>query len=177
MSEPVVYHIRIQGQLAEDWSDWFDGMTITCTPGDVTALTGPVADQAALHGLLAKVRDLGLALISVCRVYREFPAAEADILCPGDLIIDRTRGQVRRGNQPLTLTPTEFRLLVYLVQNKGQTLTRSQILEAVWGYDADVGDERSVNVHIRRLREKIELDPGRPALILTVPGIGYRFAA
>lgn len=48
------------------------------------------------------------------------------------------------------------------------------ILDAVWGYDADVESERTVNVHIRRLREKVELDPGRPTLILTVPGLGYR---
>ena len=53
---------------------------------------------------------------------------------------------------------------------------RTQILDAVWGYEADVGGERTVNVHIRRLREKIELDPSRPSLILTVPGIGYRLS-
>jgi DNA-binding response OmpR family regulator len=55
-------------------------------------------------------------------------------------------------------------------------LSRAQLLQAVWGYDADVEDERTVNVHIRRLREKVELDPSRPSLILTVPGIGYRLA-
>ena len=85
-------------------------------------------------------------------------------------------GQVRRGNQMLNLTPTEFRLLVFLAQHPGQALTRTQILDAVWGYAADVDGERAVNVHIRRLREKIELDPGRPSLILTVPGIGYRLS-
>jgi two-component system response regulator SaeR len=53
-------------------------------------------------------------------------------------------------------------------------LTRAQILDAVWGYAADVDSERTVNVHIRRLREKVEIDPSRPSLILTVPGIGYR---
>ena len=53
-------------------------------------------------------------------------------------------------------------------------LTRQQILDAVWGYAADVDSERTVNVHIRRLREKVEIDPSRPSLILTVPGIGYR---
>jgi two-component system response regulator MtrA len=81
---------------------------------------------------------------------------------------------VQRGHQVLNLTPTEFRLLVYLAQNAGQALTRAQILDAVWGCDADVDSERTVNVHIRRLREKVEIDPGRPTLILTVPGIGYR---
>jgi DNA-binding response OmpR family regulator len=61
-----------------------------------------------------------------------------------------------------------------LVQHARQALTRGQILAAVWGYDAE--DERMINVHIRRLREKVELDPSHPTLILTVPGIGYRFA-
>ncbi|NJL56323.1 winged helix-turn-helix domain-containing protein [bacterium] len=55
-------------------------------------------------------------------------------------------------------------------------MTRSQILDEVWGYDAEVENERIVNVHIRRLREKVELDPSAPQLILTVPGIGYRLA-
>ena len=103
-------------------------------------------------------------------------AADADLLYAGDLVIDRGRAQVRRGQQLLSLTPTELRLLVYLAQNVGQALSRAQILDAVWGYDAEVESERIVNVHIRRLREKVELDPGRPSLILTVPGIGYRLA-
>jgi DNA-binding response OmpR family regulator len=92
----------------------------------------------------------------------------------GDLVIDNWRGQVWRENQPLNLTPTEFRLLVFMARHPNQALTRAQILDAVWGYDTDIDSERTVNVHIRRLREKIELDPGSPALLLTVPGIGYR---
>ena len=79
-----------------------------------------------------------------------------------------------RGEEPLNLTPIEFRLLVYLVQHRGQALSRGQIIDAVWGHAADVDSERAVNVHIRRLREKVELDPGKPSLILTVPGIGCR---
>ncbi|MCA9983025.1 MAG: winged helix-turn-helix domain-containing protein, partial [Anaerolineales bacterium] len=55
--------------------------------------------------------------------------------------------------------------------------SRTQILEGAWGYDATIEDERTVNVHIRRLREKVELEPSQPALILTVPGIGYRLVA
>ena len=103
-----------------------------------------------------------------------FSGTEANELYAGDLVIDKGRGQVTRHNQPLNLTPTEFRLLVYLAQNRGQALSRPQILDAVWGYESDVDSERIINVHIRRLREKVERNPGRPALILTVPGIGYR---
>jgi DNA-binding response OmpR family regulator len=124
----------------------------------------------SLRELLARVRAL------LRRAYGEFSIAKANLLYAGDLTIDLTRGQVMRGVQVLPLTPTEFRLLVYLAQNPRQALTREQILTAVWGYDAPVQDERTVNVHIRRLREKIELDPGHPSLILTVPGIGYRLA-
>jgi two-component system response regulator MtrA len=124
-----------------------------------------------LRELLARARA------QLRRAYGDLSAADADLLYAGDLVIDRGRAQVRRGQQLLNLTPTELRLLVYLAQNPGQALSRAQILDAVWGYDADVESERIVNVHIRRLREKVELDPSRPTLILTVPGIGYRLAA
>lgn len=110
------------------------------------------------------------------RAYGELSNADADQFYVGDLIIDRSRGLVQRDNQPIYLTPTEFRLLVFLARHRGQALTRTQLLDEVWGYDSDVESERIVNVHIRRLREKIEVDPGQPALILTVPGVGYRLA-
>ena len=64
----AVYQIRVKGNLDKKWSDWFDGFTITPQADDETLLTGPVADQAALHGLLSKIRDLGLPLVSVNRI-------------------------------------------------------------------------------------------------------------
>jgi len=128
-----------------------------------------VTKPYGLRELLSRIRAL------LRRAYGEFSTNDANTLYVGDLVLDRGRGQVWRGKQLLNLTPTEFRLLIYLAQNAGQALTRSQILDAVWGYDADVDSERTVNVHIRRLREKIEIDPSSPSLILTVPGIGYRF--
>jgi hypothetical protein len=66
-NQPVVYQIRIKGQLDSQWTDWFEGLTITLEEND-TLLTGPVVDQAALHGLLKKVRDLGMPLVSVIQV-------------------------------------------------------------------------------------------------------------
>jgi DNA-binding response OmpR family regulator len=122
----------------------------------------------SLRELLSRIRA------QLRRAYGELSSADADILYAGDLIIDRSRGQVRRGNEILNLTPIEFRLLVTLARHPGQALSRAQILDAVWGYTPDVESERAVNVHIRRLREKVELTPSRPQLILTVPGIGYR---
>ncbi len=111
------------------------------------------------------------------RAYGELSNTDANHLYLGDLLLDLSSGQVLRGDQALNLTPTEFRLLAYLARHRGQVLSRSQIVEAVWGHSADPDAEQAVNVHIRRLREKVEPDPGQPALILTVPGLGYRLAA
>jgi hypothetical protein len=66
--QPVVYQIRIKGQLDSQWTDWFEGLTIKVEEDGDTLLTGPVVDQAALHGLLKRVRDLGMPLVSVCTV-------------------------------------------------------------------------------------------------------------
>ena len=67
-SEPMVYQIRLQGHLGYQWTEWFEGLTITPSDNGETLLTGPVVDQAALHGLLKKVRDLGIPLLSVKQV-------------------------------------------------------------------------------------------------------------
>jgi hypothetical protein len=64
-SQPMVYQIRIKGHLGDQWTDWFEGLTVTLEDNDETLLTGPVTDQAALHGLLKKVRDLGMPLLSI----------------------------------------------------------------------------------------------------------------
>jgi hypothetical protein len=66
--QPAIYQLRLAGHLRQDWADWFDGLTITLEGNGETLLTGPVVDQAALHGLLRKVRDLGVPLLSVMRV-------------------------------------------------------------------------------------------------------------
>jgi DNA-binding response OmpR family regulator len=108
------------------------------------------------------------------RAYGDYAAPDSAIVVVADLVLDPATGQARRGDDNLGLTPTEFRILSYLAHHRGQALSRAQIVEAVWGYAPDLESEKSVNVHIRRLREKIEADPSRPELILTVPGIGYR---
>lgn len=67
-ARPSIYQLRVAGHLGPEWSDWFDGLSITLEAGGETVLTGPVADQAALHGLLRKVRDLGLPLLALVRL-------------------------------------------------------------------------------------------------------------
>ncbi|MEW6400849.1 MAG: response regulator transcription factor [Chloroflexota bacterium] len=108
------------------------------------------------------------------RTYGDYAVAESAAVLIADLVLDQAAGQVRRGDEVLNLTPIEFRLLSYLARHRGQALTRGQIVEAVWGYAPDLESEKTVNVHIRRLREKIEPKPEQPSIILTVPGIGYR---
>jgi DNA-binding response OmpR family regulator len=110
------------------------------------------------------------------RAYGEFSSAETNQMMVGDLLLDLTSGQVLRDGLPVNLTPIEFRLFAYLARHRGQVLSRAQIVEAVWGYTSDLDSEQTVNVHIRRLREKVETDSSRPALILTVPGQGYKMA-
>jgi DNA-binding response OmpR family regulator len=101
------------------------------------------------------------------------PAPEAPIEC-GDLRIDPARAEVLRGGQVLVLKPKEYELLLYLAHHRGQVLSREQILQRVWGWTY-TGDSRTVDVHIRWLREKIESDPSTPARLVTVRGAGYRF--
>jgi len=127
-----------------------------------------VTKPFSLRELLSRIRA------QLRRAYGDLSNAEADRLLVGDLVVDLSRGQALRGDRPLNLTPTEFRLLVCLARHPGQVLSRAQIVEAVWGHAADADIERTVNVHIRRLREKIELQPSDPTLLVTVPGLGYK---
>ena len=98
----------------------------------------------------------------------------AEVLTSGDLVIDLTGHTVRLNEKPLDVKPREFSLLSLLVANKGRVFTRDQILDRLWGHDY-IGDTRTVDVHIRWLREKIEPDPASPQRITTIRGVGYRF--
>jgi len=92
----------------------------------------------------------------------------------GNLIINLTRREVTLHGNPIQLKPQEYELLVFFAEHKGQMLSREFILERVWGWDF-IGDSRTVDVHVRWLRQKIEDDPGNPVRIVTVRGGGYRF--
>ena len=92
----------------------------------------------------------------------------------GDLILDLSRHELSRDGRPLSLKPKEYDLFVYLARHKGKVLTRDLIMESVWGWDY-TGGSRTLDVHVRWLREKIESDPANPVRIVTVRGAGYRF--
>ncbi|MEJ2759368.1 MAG: response regulator transcription factor [Anaerolineales bacterium] len=99
---------------------------------------------------------------------------QQDLITFDNLVINDRKHEVNLNEKPLKLKPKEYDLLLYLCKNAGQVLTRSLILEQVWGWDFS-GGTRTVDVHIRWLREKIEADPTNPTRIITVHGVGYRF--
>jgi DNA-binding response OmpR family regulator len=101
---------------------------------------------------------------------------EPSVLTFGEVEVRPDEGTVQRGGEEVHCTRTEFRLLCELAANPGKVLSREQLLDRVWGYDY-FGDGRLVDVHIRRLRTKIEPDPANPRHILTVRGMGYKLTA
>jgi two-component system response regulator VicR len=107
------------------------------------------------------------------RTNREIPGTSM-VFDGGRVRIHLASQSVEVQGQPVALTPTEFDLLVHLARHPSRVFTRQQLLEQVWGYDFP-GDLRTVDVHIRRLRTKIEKDPSDPALIITRFGVGYAF--
>jgi DNA-binding response OmpR family regulator len=118
--------------------------------------------------LLARVR-------AVLRLVRNRSRADRrDLLRIGPLEIDLAGREAEMEDQPLSLTPTEFDLLVALARNRGRVLGRETLLQQVWGYDY-LGDSRTVDVHVQRLRSKLEPTPSTPRYLLTVHGIGYKF--
>ncbi|MGH3797992.1 MAG: MtrAB system response regulator MtrA [Pseudonocardiaceae bacterium] len=104
---------------------------------------------------------------------RRTETAPAELLTVGDVIIDVPGHQVRRSGRAVSLTPLEFDLLVALARKPRQVFTREVLLEQVWGY-RHAADTRLVNVHVQRLRSKVETDPEHPEVVLTVRGVGYK---
>jgi two-component system, OmpR family, response regulator MtrA len=104
---------------------------------------------------------------------RRFDAPESETLSIGDLSIDVAGHAVTRDSEPINLTPLEFDLLVCLARKPWQVFTREVLLEQVWGY-RHAADTRLVNVHVQRLRSKVEHDPENPEIVVTVRGVGYK---
>ncbi len=102
------------------------------------------------------------------------PEPGNDVLHTGELVLDLARHELQRNGEVIALRPREFALLEYLMRHPGQVLTRDMILEEVWGFTY-AGETRTVDVHVRWLREKIESNPSQPQHIITVRSVGYRF--
>jgi DNA-binding response OmpR family regulator len=116
-------------------------------------------------------RELALRIRSVLR--RTQPATETTVLHDGGLTADTGRRIAELDGRPLALTVREFDLLVFLLRHPRRAWSRPELLEQVWGWN--FGDQSTVTVHVRRLREKIEVDPAAPRRILTAWGVGYRY--
>ena len=127
-------------------------------------VTKPFNDRELMARVRTQLRRLQLS-----------SAADSDIIRVGDLEIRAGEGTVTKAGERLSLTKTEFQLLVHLARNLNLVLSREQLLEHVWGY-AYHGDGRLVDTHIARLRAKIESSPAQPALLHTVRGLGYRLS-
>ena len=137
-----------------------------------------VTKPFSIRELMARVRNMlrrsAANAAAAATATSDSAPADADILRSGDLEIDSTSHIVRRGGVRLELKPREFDLLALLAKNKARAFTRDQILERLWGHDY-YGDSRTVDVHVRWLREKIEPEPSKPVRIVTIRGVGYRF--
>ena len=124
-----------------------------------------VTKPFSMRELLVRVRNI---------LKRTEPSRTHERLTADRIELDLNSYTATLDGKPLKLRPREFALLAMLIGNRGRALTRLQILEHLWGYDY-IGDTRTVDVHVRWIREKIEADPSKPQLITTVRGVGYRF--
>lgn len=125
----------------------------------------------SLRELMSRIKAL------LRRAYGDLAdAAGGRVIRHGDLLIDLERRRVQRGTRRISLTPTEFEILRHLASRPGRVYTRSELLELLRDYEALDQDEKTINVHVSHLRDKIEDDPSQPEFVLTVRGAGYAFA-
>ena len=141
-------------------------------------MTKPFSMREMLARVKAMLRRVRLVReeVNAAAAVQQVPAenGEKAMITFDNLTVDPLRREVRLNELPLSLKPKEYDLLLFFAQHRGQVLTRELILERVWGWNY-IGDSRTVDVHIRWLREKIEQDAGNPTRIVTVRGAGYRF--
>jgi len=135
-------------------------------------LTKPFSMRELLARVKAQLRRTEMVRQELGK--NQTPETEHKLLTFDNLTIDQTRREATLGGQVIQLKPQEYDLLLFFAEHKGQMLSREFILERVWGWDY-IGDSRTVDVHVRWLRQKIENDPANPTRLVTVRGGGYRF--
>ncbi len=129
----------------------------------------------SMRELMARVKaQLRRARLMREELGKQTAAVSQEKLSFDNLVINQTRREITLNDEPLRLKPKEYELLLFLAEHNGQMLSREFILERVWGWDY-IGDSRTVDVHVRWLRQKIEAEPAKPERIITVRGGGYRF--
>jgi two-component system, OmpR family, response regulator len=128
----------------------------------------------SMRELMARVRAMLRRSEMVKQEVIKNEASESPVIQAGDIEINPSHHTVRNRENPVDLNPKEFDLLVFLARHKGQVFSRELLLEKVWGYDY-AGDTRTVDVHIRWLRQKLEANPELPRYLITVRGVGYKF--
>ena len=137
-------------------------------------LTKPFSMRELMARVKAQLRRTGMLRDEMAKLKTPAANTQQDVLTFNNLKINLTRREVLLDDQVLAVKPQEYDLLLFFAQHKGQMLSREFILERVWGWDY-VGDSRTVDVHVRWLRQKIEMDAAEPTRIVTVRGGGYRF--
>jgi DNA-binding response OmpR family regulator len=137
-------------------------------------LTKPFSMRELMARVKAQIRRTEILREEMAKLKTPEANAPQDVLTLTNLQINLTRREVLLDDQVLALKPQEYDLLLFFAQHKGQMLSREFILERVWGWDY-IGDSRTVDVHVRWLRQKIEKDAAEPTRIITVRGGGYRF--
>jgi DNA-binding response OmpR family regulator len=160
-------------------SQYMPVLMLTARSSDIDKVLGL---ESGADDYLTKPFSVQELLARVRAIFRRMDALTAPRSEPSEVLdignrlrIELGTREVRVGGQLVNLTQKEFELLVHFAKHPGRVYSRAQLLDAVWGYNHD-GYEHAVNCHINRLRAKIEVDPGKPKLLLTVWGVGYKFA-
>jgi DNA-binding response OmpR family regulator len=146
-------------------------LILSARSGDLDKIVGL---ETGADDYVTKPFSTGELLARVRALLRRVPSARATVLESGDLRLDLLARRAFLASGEVTLTHKEFNLLTELMRSPGVVLSRDLLLERVWGFDY-FGDSRTVDVHVRWLRQKIEADPSAPVRIATIRGVGYRF--
>ena len=121
---------------------------------------------------IEKPYDIDILLAKISGIFKR--RYQSDTVVSGDLVLDKINRQVTKSGAPLQMTAKEFDLLLYMIENKGQALSKELLFNKIWGFDS-FSEQQTLTVHIKWLREKIEEDTKNPKHILTVWGVGYRY--